>query len=663
MIHLTIYDLIPKINQQLINFSLNILIIMSTIIISSFFKRNKLKYNILLGIIIGFISNILMGTPIVLENGNFYDGKTVLFSISGFFFSPITTIIALIIGIVYRYFVIQTGNALIGILMMISSALISYLFSYLFKNEKDKIKKVVNFIIIALVVNIVNVVIVLSITNEVPLLNLLIPYLIIFPIITVLSFIAVNLNYLYFNLIVENNYQKRLLRYSVDVNNKIGIIVVDSNFNYLVFNKTHEEYMIKYLNIEPQLKDSYLIIFNNYPSEYNLIVSGLEKAFNGEKNITEHFFKKDNNVLYLTQEYVPIFDKNEIIAVNIISKDVTEDKLYEQEMIKLSYRDPLTGLYNRRSLLDKIKEINALKNVLILYFDINGLKFMNDAFGHYYGDQLIITIANKIKNMIPEGSLVFRLGGDEFIIAIEDVKLKEGNALAKKISNDLAKQKINEINISLSYGVAIKNDNEDLELTIKRAEHNMYENKIIFSSSVYAKNIDGILQSLFEIDPKLKSHLDNVYKYSLMLAQKIELDEYNISLLKSYTMLHDIGKINIDKELVDSLITDPELIENMKRHVEVGYRILSRVPKHFEIAFDVLTQYENYDGSGYPKGLKDKNIPIKARIIRITNYYDYLTNYQNIGKEKALEYLGSESGKKFDPKLVKAFIELIKEKN
>src|SRR5690554_7189265 len=80
-------------------------------------------------------------------------------------------------------------------------------------------------------------------------------------------------------------------------------------------------------------------------------------------------------------------------------------------------------------------------------------------------------------------------------------------------------------------------------------------------------------------------------------------------MLEKIAKLHNIGKVNISEELVNQTIDNKKDVLKMKQHVEIGYRILSRLPKYFEIAFDVLTQYENFDGSGYPKRLKGTDIP------------------------------------------------------
>lgn len=648
-------------NIQLINtFIIHIIIILFAIVLSGFFERDKVKDNILQGIIIGLLTGILINIPVVLSSGSYYDAKTVLFTLSGYFFGPVTTLVTVIVGLIVRLIVPETGSSLVSILTIVNSAVGGYILSLLFRNKQRKIKKVYKYTILTYIINISNIVIFLifSITGT-TFKQLIAPYLVVFPIVTIFACWFLDMNINYSKVIKESTIQRHLLKSSVDSIEKLGIVTLDKNYNYLVFNKTHEYYVNNYLNKEVKVGDNYLEIFEdaNLTHDYASI---FKRVFDGNDLCNKYSFEHKDTKLYFNQEYNSVYDKNKIVAINIITRDVTDQMEFEEEMINLSYRDPLTGLFNRRSLTHQIKLMNDVENLVVVFFDIDGLKFMNDAFGHEDGDKLIVLISTEIKNAIPENSLVFRLGGDEFVVIIKDVTLSEGKRIAKRISINLSKQKINEIEISLSYGVANKLKNEDLEETIKRSENFMYDNKILFSRDNHTKNIDGILKALLEIDLKMEQHISNVFRYCNMIADEIKMDEHNKKLLKPYVLLHDIGKISIDKELVakDQFENEEEFHE-MKKHVEIGYRILSRVPEYFEIAFDVLTQYENFDGTGFPKQLKGRNIPIKARILRVANYFDFKVNYEKVDQEIVINNIKNDAGKKFDPIIAKAFVEAI----
>lgn len=658
------FQILPKliIDKQIIDFLINILIILFAIIVVSFFNRKNIKHKIIVGIILGLLSIMLLMNPVVLANGSYYDARTIIFTISGFFFGIISTAIAFIIGATLNIIVDLPGNPLVDISIMLFSGAIAYSLRYIL--EKKGFKHNIKYFVVSYIINIVNIVLFLIFsTTNTTFTELIIPYLIVFPAITILSLYLLEFN-LDFSLLVRKNLQQqKLLKYSLDLNERVRMVILDLDYNYLMFNKTHEDFMKKHLNLNINIGDNYLDKYKEDTEHKKNVLNHLENALRGETIYDEFSYTFGDEEIFISSTYIPIYDKyDKLIGININLDDITEQKENETEMLNLSYRDSLTGLYNRRSLTTKIQELEKEQNLGIIYFDINGLKFMNDAFGHEDGDKLIVTIVKEIESVIPQDSLVFRFGGDEFIAIIKNLTLKRNELLAEKIVSNLSSKKINEISISLSYGVAARHKSENIEDTIKRAEDNMYENKILFSESNYLSNIDNILTKLYEIDPKLETHLENVRKYSYLLGKELGLSDHELEMLEKIAKLHDIGKVNISEELVNQSIDNRKDVLKMKQHVEIGYRILSRLPKYFEIAFDVLTQYENFDGSGYPKRLKGTDIPIKARILRITNTYDFDTLYKGLSKEEALNRLKQYNGIKYDPIILNKFIEVINKK-
>src|SRR5690554_147265 len=659
-----LFQFLPKliIDKQIIDFLINILIILFAIIVVSFFNRKNIKHKIIVGIILGLLSIMLLMNPVVLANGSYYDARTIIFTISGFFFGIISTVIAFIIGATLNIIVDLPGNPLVDISIMLFSGAIAYSLRYIL--EKKGFKHNIKYFVVSYIINIVNIVLFLIFsTANTTFTELIIPYLIVFPAITILSLYLLEFN-LDFSLLVRKNLQQqKLLKYSLDLNERVRVVILDLDYNYLMFNKTHEDFMKKHLNLNINIGDNYLDKYKEDTEHKKNVLNHLENALRGETIYDEFSYTFGDEEIFISSTYIPIYDKyDKLIGININLDDITEQKENETEMLNLSYRDSLTGLYNRRSLTTKIQELEKEQNLGIIYFDVNGLKFMNDAFGHEDGDKLIVTIVKEIGSVIPQDSLVFRFGGDEFIAIIKNLTLKRNELLANKIVSNLSSKKINEISISLSYGVAVRHKSENIEDTIKRAEDNMYENKILFSESNYLSNIDNILTKLYEIDPKLETHLENVRKYSYLLGKELGLSNHELEMLEKIAKLHDIGKVNISEELVNQSIDNRKDVLKMKQHVEIGYRILSRLPKYFEIAFDVLTQYENFDGSGYPKRLKGTDIPIKARILRITNTYDFDTLYKGLSKEEALNRLKQYNGIKYDPIILNKFIEVINKK-
>jgi len=130
--------------------------------------------------------------------------------------------------------------------------------------------------------------------------------------------------------------------------------------------------------------------------------------------------------------------------------------------------------------------------------------------------------------------------------------------------------------------------------------------------------------------------------------------------------LHDIGKIAIDEAILNKpgKLTDEEW-ETIKRHPEIGFRIISTAPEYSEIARDILSHHERFDGKGYPRGLKGEEIPIRARIVSIADAYDAMISKRTyrdpLSKEDAVNEIKRCSGTQFDPELVKIFVNIIEE--
>jgi HD-GYP domain-containing protein (c-di-GMP phosphodiesterase class II) len=145
-------------------------------------------------------------------------------------------------------------------------------------------------------------------------------------------------------------------------------------------------------------------------------------------------------------------------------------------------------------------------------------------------------------------------------------------------------------------------------------------------------------------------------------ASLLNFNEDEAEQLKSSFLLHDIGNIAI----VDNILNKPESLSQtewmeVKRHPEIGYRILSSVSEYSKISEAILAHHENWDGSGYPKGLKGKEIPFMARVLSIFDSYEAMTSERPYRKalthDDALKEIIHNSGTRFDPHLVRIFVQ------
>jgi len=347
-------------------------------------------------------------------------------------------------------------------------------------------------------------------------------------------------------------------------------------------------------------------------------------------------------------------------------QDITERKEKEIEISYLSYHDHLTGLYNRRFYEEELKRLDTERNLplTIVIGDVNGLKLINDSFGHDKGDELIKKVAEVIKNGCRADDIIARLGGDEFVILLPKTNNFEAEQIIKRIQEETLKEELGSIDISVSFGWKTKNKREEKTQDLfKKAEDHMYMKKLFEGPSMRGKTIQTIVRTLHE---KIREE-QHSYRVSILckrMGEALGLSESEIQELHSVGLLYDIGKIAIEDTILNKpgKLTNDEW-EEIKRHPEIGYRILSTVNDMAEISEYVLAHHERWDGLGYPKGLKREEIPLQSRIINIADAYDAMTSarsYCSVLSEKAaIEELQANAGLQFDPQLVTIFIDKV----
>jgi diguanylate cyclase (GGDEF) domain/uncharacterized domain HDIG len=333
----------------------------------------------------------------------------------------------------------------------------------------------------------------------------------------------------------------------------------------------------------------------------------------------------------------------------------------------LSYHDVLTDLYNRRFCEEEMKRLNTERNLpmTIIVGDINGLKLVNDAFGHQQGDILLMKAASAIQGACREDDVVARWGGDEFIILLPKTQRDEAMEIVDRIKEAYSKEQVNGIRLSISFGWDTKQVmKEELSKVFKNAEDFMYKNKTLENESVRSKMINAILRTLHEKNPREEMHSKRVSEICQEIGRYMDFSETKLRKLKVAGLLHDIGKIAIEEGILNKLgkLTEQERDE-IKRHPEIGYRILCSSHEMVELAENILAHHEKWDGTGYPKGLKGKAIPKIARIIAIADSYDAMINdrpYRKaLSQRMTVQEIRQNAGTQFDPEVVSVFLEKV----
>lgn len=454
-----------------------------------------------------------------------------------------------------------------------------------------------------------------------------------------------------------NKMQQGLAIYEPVVNDDGEIV----DFKFLDANENHEKLIEK--KKEDIFGKSIFEIFS-YMDEYS--IRRFANVIKTGKTVSYERYYKDIEKSFEITAYKP---KESQLAV--IATDITQRKQMENRLEYLSYHDQLTGLYNRRFLESDINLIDEQKNLplTVVMADVNGLKLINDSFGHSFGDELIKKTAEVLKIGCREEDIIVRLGGDEFIIFMPKIDTADAEKFIKNIKAASAREKVNSVNISISFGYMTKrNKEENILEVLKKAEDYMYRKKVIESPSMRGKSINTIITTLHEKNKREEAHSYRVSKLCESMGRAIKLEDDEINELKTVGLLHDIGKIAIEENILNKKgkLTDEEW-EEIKKHPEIGYRILSTVNEMSDMAKYVLAHHERWDGRGYPKGLAGEDIPLQSRIITIADSYDAMVSERSyrgpLPKEFAIEELKRGKGTQFDSKLVNIFIEevLVKE--
>jgi len=379
-------------------------------------------------------------------------------------------------------------------------------------------------------------------------------------------------------------------------------------------------------------------------------------------SLTNRFICKDGSYRYI--EWRSKIVGNLIYAS---AKDVTENLERMKEIEFLSFHDHLTGLYNRRFFETEITRLDTARNwpLTIIFADVNGLKVINDSFGHKIGDQLLIKVSEVLKAHLRSEDIIARIGGDEFAILLPKTDEAESKKMIAQIENQMHDEKVEGINISISFGHETKiREDESISDILKKAEDKMYHIKLFEGPSNRGKIIDNIVKSLYMKSAREEAHSKRVAELCLRMAVALNFDELKVKEIMTAGLLHDIGKIIIDDEVLNKPgeLNDQEWIE-MKRHPEAGYRILSTVDDMVTIAKYVLCHHERWDGRGYPKGLSGNEIPYISRILAVADAYDAMTNRRSykraISKKDAIAELIRSAGTHFDSQIVEIFIEKV----
>ena len=376
--------------------------------------------------------------------------------------------------------------------------------------------------------------------------------------------------------------------------------------------------------------------------------------------------RKDKSSFYVEVNAVNVEFQNQRYILAVI-RDITERKIAQERIEHLGTHDILTGLYNRNFFEEYMLliEDKGIVPTGIIMCDVDGLKIVNDTMGHKAGDELLKAAADILTYSLRSKDIIARIGGDEFAVILPDTDLNLVSSIAERIKKAVydSKFKYENFNIALSFsvGYAVKTNNYiTLEEVLKKADENMYKEKLFNKSNTYRKVLNSILKIFEYKQPFLKVHGQKVTKLIFDVAECLNISKSRLKNLELLAEFHDIGMIGIPHDIITK---NEDLSENekdeLKRHTEIGYRLALSSQDLAHIADMILMHHEWWNGGGYPLGVKGEDIPFESRLLSLADAYITMTEENNLSKEEAFDEIKKLSGVKFDPILTEKFLECL----
>jgi len=354
-----------------------------------------------------------------------------------------------------------------------------------------------------------------------------------------------------------------------------------------------------------------------------------------------------------------------------IMRDISEEKSYLDRISNLSYHDILTGLYNRTYFDEVSKKLDVPENLplTLIMCDVNGLKLVNDVFGHRAGDQLLVAAARILTASCRQSDIIVRWGGDEFVILLPRTTGEDAVHIVERIKKACDAGADVPIKVYMAVGFATKREmNQDILFLMKEAETLMYEHKLQSAQLVHAEMQAFLRNRLLEAGGvENEAHFAHLRQLVFLMGRALNLSKNAIERLMLLADWHDIGNLSIAPEILNKPGSlSPEERALMQKHAEAGYRLLLGFPNLAPLAQYVYDHHERWDGSGYPRGIKEEDISLSARILALADAYDAMTRGRfykpAVSREEALAEIERGAGSQFDPFLAELFVREVREK-
>lgn len=393
-----------------------------------------------------------------------------------------------------------------------------------------------------------------------------------------------------------------------------------------------------------------------------------------------------------------------------LNKELLE---YNKKMEQLSLIDPQTGLYNYRY-FEKVMEAEfdrsrrSVSPLSLIMVDIDYFQSVNDVYGHRFGDLVLNQFSGQLQKMVRKYDYVIRYAGEKFLIISPGVNRGTALRMSRRINEAFHLYHFGDdehrLNISLSIAVVsypedrrfsgqglvdlvrkvlrrAKQDGGDRvyssqdkdmngdEVKEINSNHELLEHKITKLTTQANRNlVESVLAFAKTIELKDQytgEHVEKTVQYATEIAWGLNLPRDEVERIRQAAILHDLGKVGISENLLrkEDKLTEKEFKE-IQKHPQIAADILRPIQFLHDVIPLIFYHHERWDGKGYPKGLKGKEIPIGARIIAVADVYQALVSdrpyRKRYPKSKAIKIIKNGAKKHFDPQVINVFMEVIK---
>ncbi len=336
----------------------------------------------------------------------------------------------------------------------------------------------------------------------------------------------------------------------------------------------------------------------------------------------------------------------------------------------LACTDPLTGLFNVAHFYKALEEelergMRYGSPFAILFMDVDNFKDINDRLGHLYGDRVLKAIGEAIQSSLRGSDMAARYGGDEFTVILPETQVEGAVRVAERVRSrvEALGRKLGVEPLTLSIGIAVfPLDGITSEELVRRADWAMYQAKKMGGNRVFRLGTGKEPPAFFRVEDALslisergardkyhRSHSEVVSKFSVEIGKAMGLNRAMVRLLRIAGALHDVGKAEVASGGGEW---------DYEEHPLVGAYMLRHVPYLRGIVPMVLYHHERFDGKGFPKGLKGKQIPQGAQVVYLANRLHHLLEHRPQWKVgdvlEALMEVRKDLGS-VDPSVVDAF--------